>query len=219
MKDEVCELNTTDDVYTSNVDLDKNIDTFVTKLPVCPPNVFHFPSFEDVYEFNEAVVLLTELLNVFCDELKVFTLALNVFNEEVTLLIELVKVFKLAVVILIELLKLLDDVAKVLNILCDKNILTSPPPPAPIISTPLTFKLPLITTEPLMFAYPPLVIIKALPLVKINEEELANKLISFITVELTANVDVIVTVPLMIWLPTNVLEEVVAALAVNLFID
>ena len=144
------------------------------------------------------------------------------FILELNELTELLKVFNEAVVVLTEEVKLLDEVAKVLNILCDKNILTSvvpPPPPAPVISTPLTFKLPLITTEPLIFAYPPLVIIKALPLVKINEEELANKLISFITVELTANVDVIVTAPLMIWLPTNVLEAVVAALAVNLFND
>lgn len=79
-------------MYESNADLDKNIDTLVTKLPVCPPNVFHLPSFEDVYEFKEAVVLLIELLNALNEDV-VTALAVKLFNEAVVLLTLALNVF------------------------------------------------------------------------------------------------------------------------------
>ncbi len=50
-----------EDVYVSNVDLDKNIDISVTKLPVsasvinepvCPPKLLHLLSFDEVYDSN-----------------------------------------------------------------------------------------------------------------------------------------------------------------------
>jgi hypothetical protein len=71
-----------EDVCVSNVDLDKNIDTLVTKLlvsasvtnePVCPPNVFHFISFEDVYAVKELAVTCKAENDTNAD-------AVNVFN-------------------------------------------------------------------------------------------------------------------------------------------
>jgi hypothetical protein len=72
-----------EDVYVSNADLDKNIDTLVTKLlvsasvtnePVCPPNVFHFILFEDVYAVKELAVTCKAENDTNAD-------AVNVFKE------------------------------------------------------------------------------------------------------------------------------------------